>query len=95
MEVLIKNISHVRADKAQLGRQSTARAPSVPRPPLIMRATCPAYCTQAFLSKFSLYTGAGETKELNIDSLQIVSCTILAIYECVSRWRIHILQCVF
>ncbi|GBP92134.1 hypothetical protein EVAR_100309_1 [Eumeta japonica] len=31
MEVLIKNISHVRADKAQLGRQS-APPPRVPRP---------------------------------------------------------------
>lgn len=31
MEVLIKNISHVRADKAQLGWQSAARSPLIMR----------------------------------------------------------------
>ena len=37
MEVLIKNISHVRVDKTQLGKQSATRRRPRDRLPLIMR----------------------------------------------------------
>lgn len=51
MEVLIKNISHVRVDKTQLGKQSAAR----PRdhPPLIMRGVaCLSFYTLCLSARY-------------------------------------------